>query len=94
MNLKTFHIVFVTVSTLMSFGFGGWCWHYADVNQSPGFRALAAISFVIGVGLIFYGFWFWKKINTMQNPSNGPGAAAMVILTLAWSIGMIMSVSP
>ena len=88
MNLKTFHIVFVTISTLMSFGFGGWCWHYADANQSPGFRALAAISFVIGIGLIFYGFWFLKKINTMQNPSNGPGGAAMVFLALLlWLVG-------
>ena len=40
MNLKSFHIFFVTVSTLMSFGFGGWCWRYAGVNQSTGFRLL------------------------------------------------------
>ncbi len=88
MNLKSFHIFFVTVSTLMSFGFGGWCWRYADANQSTGFRVLAAASFVVGVALIFYGFWFWKKIRAWQDNSKGPGAAAMIgTALLVWFLG-------
>jgi len=80
MNLKTFHIVFVTISTLMSFGFGGWCWHYAETNQSSGFRMLAAASFGAGVALIVYGFWFWKKINAQ--PPGGPGKGGALMLAL------------
>ena len=87
MNLKTFHIFFVTVSSLMSFGFGGWCWHYADVNQTSGIRALAAASFVVGVALIVYGFWFWKKINAGGPNGPGKGGAAALILLLIWFLG-------
>jgi len=87
MNLKTFHIIFVTVSSLMSFGFGGWCWHYADVNQSAGIRALAAASFGVGVALIVYGFWFWKKINAGGRDGTGRGGAAALTLLLIWFFG-------
>jgi hypothetical protein len=73
MNLKTFHIVFVTAASLMSFVFGGWCWRYAEANQIAGFRALGAASFGVGLALIVYGFWFWKKIGK-------GGAIALVLL--------------
>jgi len=84
MNLKTFHILFVTVSSLMSFGFGGWCWRYAQTNQSSGFRVLAAASFGVGVALIFYGFWFWKKINAGTPGGPGKGGALVLALALWW----------
>ena len=73
MNLKTFHIVFVTVASLLSFVFGGWCWRYAETNQASGYRMLGAASFGAGVALIVYGFWFWKKIGKS-------GAVALVLL--------------
>jgi len=86
MNLKTFHIVFVTVSSLMSFVFGGWCWRYAETNQSAGIRTLGAISFGVGVALIAYGFWFWRKINPRGSNGSGNGAAVVLVL-LIWFFG-------
>jgi hypothetical protein len=73
MNLKAFHIVFVTAASLVSFVFGGWCWRYAEASQIAGFRALGAASFGVGLALIVYGFWFWKKIGR-------GGAVALVLL--------------
>ena len=89
MNLKTFHIVFVTVASLLSFVFGGWCWRYAETNQASGYRMLGAASFGAGVALIVYGFWFWKKINgPRRDASGGPGKGGAVALTLLlWFLG-------
>ncbi len=75
MNLKAFHIVFVTASSLMSFVFGGWCWRYAQANQVAGFPTLGVASFGVGLALIVYGLWFWKKIGK-------GGAVALVLLVL------------
>ena len=88
MNLKAFHIVFVTASSLVSFVFGGWCWRYAEANPTSGYRTLAAASFGVGVALIVYGFWFWKKINARQGGSGGPGkGAAVALVLLVWFLG-------
>ena len=79
MNLKSFHILFVTVSSLMSFVFGGWCWRYAETIQSSGYRALGAASFGAGVALIAYGFWFWKKIKGTTGGVSKGGTLALVL---------------
>ena len=89
MNLKAFHIVFVTLSSLMSFVFGGWCWRYAEANQSPGYRTLGVASFGAGLALIVYGFWFWKKINASGSVASGrPGkGGVMALVLLVWFLG-------
>jgi len=89
MNLKTFHIVFVTLSSLMSFVFGGWCWRYAEANQSSGYRTLGVASFGAGLALIVYGFWFWKKINASGSVASGrPGkGGVMALVLLVWFLG-------
>lgn len=89
MNLKTFHIVFVTMSSLMSFVFGGWCWRYAEANASAGIRSLGVASVGAGVALIAYGFWFWKKINPgPSNRASGSGkGGAIALVLLVWFLG-------
>ncbi len=89
MNLKAFHIVFVTLSSLMSFVFGGWCWRYAETGQASGYRALGAASFGAGAALIVYGFWFWKKINVSGSGTSGrPGkGGVMALVLLVWFLG-------
>ena len=88
MNLKTVHIVFVTVASLTSFVFGGWCWRYAATNQAPSFRTLGAASIGVGLALIVYGFWFWKKINAGTGGSGGPGTGAAIgLVLLVWILG-------
>ncbi len=89
MNLKAFHIVFVTLSSLMSFVFGGWYWRYAETNQASGYRTLGAASFGAGLALIVYGFWFWKKINASgSGPSGRPGkGGALALVLLVWFLG-------
>ena len=66
MSLKGFHIFFISLASLMCFGFAAWL--YAG---SP-FAALASVG--LGIGLIVYGVSFWKKMRKLA-----PMQAAMVV---------------
>ena len=63
MNLKAFHIVFVTAASLLLFGFGGWSWRYAAAQDNSLYQIVSIASILCGVGLVAYGIWFWRKIN-------------------------------
>jgi hypothetical protein len=58
MSLKWFHIVFITLSMLMSLGFGVW----GLFNQQI---ALGVVSLVGSAGLIVYGNYFLGKVRTL-----------------------------
>ena len=61
MSLKFFHIVFVTCSSLLSFGFGGW-----SLAQGGGYIVVGILAFLFGIVMVVYGFWFWRKITTPE----------------------------
>jgi uncharacterized membrane protein YfcA len=66
MSLKAFHIVFVTLSSLLAFGFAGWVLR-AYTESGARSDLLSGIGAAIfGVALIAYGFWFWRKIRTRE----------------------------
>ena len=66
MSLKSFHIVFITLATLLAFGFAGWSLRSAAAGGHAGYYATALAALACGVGLIAYGFWFWRKIRTQD----------------------------
>lgn len=66
MNLKAFHIVFVTASSLLAFLFGGWSLRLSSTQDSLGYLTLGVLSFLFGAVMIVYGFWFWRKIKTPE----------------------------
>jgi amino acid transporter len=66
MSLKTFHIVFITLSTLLALGFGGWSFGRYRESGDGTYLALAVCAVVLGVGLIAYGTWFIRKIRTHE----------------------------
>ena len=63
MSLKAFHLVFITASVLLAFGFGAW----SLVGYSDYGRAVDLISGVgsvlVGVGLIAYGRYVLRKLK-------------------------------
>lgn len=64
MSLKTFHIVFITVSTLLSFGMAA----YAILEVEGGIRFLwVVLSLTVGIVLILYGQAFMKKMKDIQS---------------------------
>jgi hypothetical protein len=63
MSLKAFHLVFITASVLLAFGFAAW----SLVNYSDTRRTMDLVfgigSGLIGFTLIFYGRYFLKKLK-------------------------------
>jgi len=66
MSLKGFHIVFITVSTLLALGVGAWCIWVERMEGAPAFRAGAICSFVDALALITYGVWFYRKMKRLR----------------------------
>lgn len=62
MSLKAFHILFVTLSSALSFAFAGWALG-AGGGESTTYHAMGYAALALGAGLIVYGFWFWSKIK-------------------------------
>ena len=59
MSLKHFHIVFIFLAVLCTLGFAAWALLLPGLEMSV--RGIGWFSGVLGVGLILYGSWFWKK---------------------------------
>ena len=66
MTLKTFHILFITISSLLAFGIGFWCLWIDAAAASNAYRGGAAASFSAGVVLMIYGFWFYRKMRRLR----------------------------
>ena len=66
MSLKGFHILFITVSTLLALGVGGWCLWVDSVAGTPIFRIGAIGSFAAAVALMVYGAWFFRKMKRLR----------------------------
>lgn len=65
MSLKAFHIVFVIFSVLLAVALGFWCVWLDLVDGTAHYRMGAVASFVSAALLLFYGFWFYRKMKRM-----------------------------
>jgi hypothetical protein len=64
MSLKTFHIIFITASCLLAFGFGVWMlMAYRSPEGQTSDLIYGLLSLAAGVGLIFYERYFLKKLK-------------------------------
>lgn len=59
MSLKAFHVVFVTMATLLAMGVGVWCLRV----QEAGYVPLGVVSMAAAAGLVVYGVWFLRKMK-------------------------------
>ena len=65
MSLKGFHIVFVFISTALALGIGCWCIYMDVIGGTHAYVTGAIASFACAVGLVIYGFWFYRKMKRM-----------------------------
>jgi len=63
MSLKTFHLVFVTLSTLLTLGFGVWAFRDYTRSGEVGSAAVAVVSWAFGAVLPLYGRWVMQKLK-------------------------------
>ena len=66
MSLKGFHIVFITISTLLAIGTGAWCLWVDSLHGAPAFRVGAICSVLAALVLIGYGIWFYRKMKRLR----------------------------
>jgi hypothetical protein len=65
-SLKTFHIVFVTASVLLAFGFGVWSiMAWLDSHRAVDL-VLGVGSLLAGVGLVIYGRYVFRKLKNIS----------------------------
>ena len=57
MSLKAFHIVFVTLATLLAAGFAAWAFREPTGDH----QWLGALAVLTAVILPIYGWWFLRK---------------------------------
>ena len=58
MSIKTFHIIFIILSIVITIWFGLWEWDRSIL--------LAIVSFLAGLGLVIYGIQVLKKFKTIS----------------------------
>ena len=66
MSLKAFHILFVSLSVLLCWGFAFWCLTSQVAGGNPTYLAVGPAALLCGVGLIFYGFKFLQKMRSLK----------------------------
>ncbi len=66
MTLKGFHIVFITFSTLLALGLGGWCLWLDLMLGVQSYLPGAIGSFAAAFALFFYGIWFYRKMKRLR----------------------------
>lgn len=64
MSLKSFHVVFISASTLLAFALAAWCFGAGD-GPDPGRTAAGIASVAAGLGLAAYETWFLKKMRRL-----------------------------
>ena len=62
MSLKAFHILFVALSVVMCLGVGAWGTNEYLAGGSSLGMGLGIACFILGAGLIVYGFKVYKKL--------------------------------
>ena len=65
-SLKAFHIVFVLVSTILTFGFGIWAVRDYRAAGDVSSLAFGIISLALGAALLIYGRWFLSKLRDVS----------------------------
>jgi hypothetical protein len=67
MSLKAFHVIFITISSLMLFGFSAWMLRaYRGPEGAAGDLVWAVGAIVAGVSLLIYEGFFLKKLKNVS----------------------------
>jgi len=66
MSLKSFHIIFILVSSLFSIIFSYWCYNQWSLYKDNQYLVYLSIGIVLCVSLLVYGKWFLKEITDLN----------------------------
>jgi hypothetical protein len=66
MSLKGFHIVFVTVSSILAVGFGVWSIRQYTARGDTSALVIGIVSLVGAAVMVVYGRWFLNKLKGVR----------------------------
>lgn len=69
MSLKSFHVLFISLSFVLALGFGVWCVWYNPAQGGSSYVTAGVISFLVAGVLVVYGAWFLRKLRTWDEDS-------------------------
>ena len=89
MSLKGFHILLISLSSLLSLFFGGWSVRAWVETKATSHLAFAVFSFVAAAGLIVYVIWFARKIHSRaeEDRKRRKLIRPLAVIGLGWLIG-------
>lgn len=66
MNLKAFHVLLISLASLLAFAFGGWSLHHWRSGGGSSALVMGLFSLAAGVAAIYYVIWFARKVTTPE----------------------------
>ncbi len=88
MSLRKFHILFISVSVLLTFGYGGWSLRFY-ANEGGGiYLTMGLLSLLAGVGLLVYGRWFLREVHSRDDDDKRRRKLIKPIKVIAILVGL------
>ena len=66
MSLKAFHVIFITASALLAFGFGAWMLRAHADGGTTSDLVYGIVSLAVGLGLVVYEGFFIRKLKNVS----------------------------
>ena len=66
MSLKSFHIIFLLISSLFAVFFGLWCYREWILYENSVYLLYSLIGIILCLCLFFYGKWFLKEVSEIN----------------------------
>ena len=66
MSLKSFHILFICITTLFSIFLGYWCYNQWVQIGGSHYLVYSLMTILFSLGMLFYGKWFLKEIAELN----------------------------
>lgn len=63
MSIRGFHIVFISMATLLCLGIAVWVFVFSGMKVGAGMFSLGGLSALAGIALPIYGYAFYQKIK-------------------------------
>lgn len=65
MSIRGFHIIFITISTMLFLGIASWIFMLSGMPSGIAKYAFGGGALFIALSLVIYGFFFYKKIKNL-----------------------------
>jgi len=66
MSIRGFHIVFITIATLLCLGIAMWVFMLSDLTDGVSKYVLGGGSILAALTLVVYGVYFYNKIKKLN----------------------------